>query len=737
VQGGADRARRSDPDGPRSPISVHDLLARHARPAAPDHNAAPRDSRSKRPTAQNGQPGATRAPERPATERAGGPLRRAAPLPNGSAARTPSGRSDGPTGRGARNPAARAATTGPDPTTGTAGRSSTERRGPDTRPAVPNNATPATRPGARLGTDAPQTNGAAAVRPDRRRRPTGPGQPAARTPTSDSSAPPRPVGARERRPAAPRTEARRTPPGQAATRPGAARPVRPTRTSPDPATVALPRDTAVAAPTGTAATRATADRTPISSPPAREPAGIQVDGIPDAPDLDVLEIRPRRRLPKARVLAGLLALAVFGATAYGWAGKAWLGSGIAQVAALEPGSDLIVDADAQRGATNVLIAADATGPAAGAATLAVAHVPAGGGSLTVLSFPPALQINRPACTGWDLGTRSYSGQPVPAAARVPLSSAFEVGGPQCATRAVQQLSGIAITGFLGVDVNRIEPIADAVGGVAVCVPRPVDDGVLGEVARQPGRTTLNGRHAADYATAAAVVGDPPSGRARIERQQLVLGAVLQQALGGLGLLDTGQLGRLRPALGQAVVTDGVDLDRMLALGRSLQNLEADGVTFAAVPTAADPLGAVTLRDVDASTVFAAVRADRPLPAGVDGNDARTLAPAQLRVGVLNGTERTGLAATVAQSLGTLGFAVGDVGTAEQVTQQTLIRFSPDQAAAAALLATSVPTATSVPDPGTAGVLQLVLGTSYDDVLRPPAAAAVPAAATEPARAGCG
>jgi hypothetical protein len=114
-----------------------------------------------------------------------------------------------------------------------------------------------------------------------------------------------------------------------------------------------------------------------------------------------------------------------------------------------------------------------------------------------------------------------------------------------------------------------------------------------------------------------------------------------------------------------------------------------------------------------------------------------LAPAQLRVGVLNGTERTGLAATVAQSLGTLGFAVGDVGTAEQVTQQTLIRFSPDQAAAAALLATSVPAATSVPDPGTAGVLQLVLGTSYDDVLRPPAAAGGPVAAAEPARAGCG
>ena len=130
---------------------------------------------------------------------------------------------------------------------------------------------------------------------------------------------------------------------------------------PDAATVAIPRDTAAAAPTGPATTRATADRPLLPKPPAREPAGIEVDGIPDPPDLDVLEIRPRRRLPKARLLAGLLALAVFGATAYGWGGKAWLGSGIAQVAALEPSSDLIVDAEAQHGATNVLIAAGGSG----------------------------------------------------------------------------------------------------------------------------------------------------------------------------------------------------------------------------------------------------------------------------------------------------------------------------------------------------------------------------------------
>ena len=76
---------------------------------------------------------------------------------------------------------------------------------------------------------------------------------------------------------------------------------------------------------------------------------------------------------------------------------------------------------------------------------------------------------------------------MPAAASTPLGSAFQIGGPRCVTRAVQQLSGIAITGFLGVDPERLGAAADALGGVAVCVPRPVDDAVLGSVVARPGR----------------------------------------------------------------------------------------------------------------------------------------------------------------------------------------------------------------------------------------------------------
>ncbi len=468
------------------------------------------------------------------------------------------------------------------------------------------------------------------------------------------------------------------------------------------------------------------------------PRPDQVEDEPAAPPTF------RKRRTWLKLLVGALSLAIFGTTGFGWAAKGWLESGVTRVAALDPTSDLIVDAEAQAGDRNILIVASArAGGSATTPTVAVAHRAAGADTTTtVLAFPSNLVVSRPPCERWDPSSRSYSDEVLPAAARSPLSLAFDVGGPRCVTRIVQQLSGIAVTGFVGVDIDGLGSVATALGGLDTCVPRPVEDATLGPVVPTAGRSTLDGRQAADYAAAAAVAGEPPTGRARIERQQLLLAGALEQSIGGPGLLDVARLGQLRLALGQALSSDEVGLDETLTLARSLRNLEADGVAFAAVPTTGDPLGGgeLVLRDVEASALFTAVRTRAPLPAqaGPDSTGAPT--PAQLKVAVLNGTKRTGLAAKVAQTLGSLGFGVGEVGTAEQVTEQTLIRFSPDQASAAALLASTVPSATSVPDPGTSGVLQLVIGSSYDDVLTPPAAPAAQgtgAAGTEPAPVSCG
>jgi LCP family protein required for cell wall assembly len=459
-------------------------------------------------------------------------------------------------------------------------------------------------------------------------------------------------------------------------------------------------------------------------------AGLTLDGKPDEPEEEQDDRPPRQRPSLLRLIALAVTAVVIAAGGVGWGAQRWLGSAVRTAAALDPGSGAIVDAAKQAGAENVLVVATdrATTPGAAARpdTVVVAHLSpsaakGAAGPLTVLSIPTDLEVSRPPCERYDAASATYTTDTVPAQARTQLASALDLGGPRCATRAVQQLTGIAITRYVGIDLDRLGAAVDAVSGVRVCTPRAIVDASLGPVAPTPGSVALDARRATAYTSAAAVAGDPPAGQGRIERQQQVLAAVLGSALSETGLLDLPQLRTLRPVLGAALSTDGADLDQVLALARSMHDLSTSGVTFATVPTDPDPTGGSVLRATDAAAVFDALRTDAALPAPAAGQQ-NGLKPSDLQVQVRNASERPGLAAKIADTLRGLGFGVGAVTNADQPTPQTLIHYSPDQTGAAQLLAATVPAATTVADPGATGVLELVLGRSFDGVVRAPTSA---------------
>jgi len=439
---------------------------------------------------------------------------------------------------------------------------------------------------------------------------------------------------------------------------------------------------------------------------------------PEEPDPDVRRRTParRRRRRALRVTVAIVAVAVVGATTSGWVAKTWLGTAVREVSALDPGSGEVVDAQAQDGDSNTLLVATEAGTAG---SVVVTHVPAGTESTVAVSFPADLEVNRPPCDRFDPATGSYTDETVPAEARARLGSAWEVGGPRCATRVVQQLSGLAITAYVGTDLDRIGAAVDAVSGVGVCVTRPVRDAVLGPIVPVAGDNTLDGRRATDFVRAAEVDTDANAALGRVERQHQVLAGVLNAATSGTALLDVGQLTAVRSALAGAVVADGAGLDEILAVALSLQRLDAPRVTFTAVPTTGETSarGNAVVRD-DAAALFTALRTNAALPDTAGGPDAG-VAPSDVTVQIVNASDRAGLASEVGETLRSLGFGIGEPVNADQPTPQTLVRFSPDQLDAAELLAATVPSATSVPDPGATGVLQLVLGSSFDDVVRAP------------------
>ena len=450
------------------------------------------------------------------------------------------------------------------------------------------------------------------------------------------------------------------------------------------------------------------------------------------------DVAPPRRRARAAVRAGRYAVAAVAlllvlVAGFGWVGRTRLDGALTQVAAVDVAPDGVVDAAAQSGDENVLVLAVDSGGSADATTRAntatVVHRDARGDRTVAVTLPPHLEITRPPCERWDPAAAAYLGQTVPAEPRTTFDSAYATGGPRCATRAAQQVTGLAITRFVAVDLASTSSLVEAVGGVQVCVERPVLDSVLGPVVATAGTDAFNGARAATLVRSADVRGEPAGGAALVQRQQRVLSAALGRALSPTTLLRPDRVGRLLPALSTAVVSTGTGVADLLALASATGEVRA-----APTEPQATSRGNLELREADAQALFAAVRTDAAPPAAADA--AATAAPADVTADVLNASGRDGLAAEVAGTLGDLGFRTAEVRNAEQPALGTVVRYSPDRAEQAQLLAAAVPSANAVPDPGTAGVLQLVLGRSFDGTVRAATAPEAPDAAPAAPAATC-
>ncbi len=475
----------------------------------------------------------------------------------------------------------------------------------------------------------------------------------------------------------------------------------------------------------------------------------------------------------ARLLAVAMSAVVVLVSGLAWGATSWFQTAVRQIAALDPTSSSIIDPAAQAGDQNFLVVGSDTRvgaaptedvgdasdvPGARSDTVMIVHVPADRAGMTVVSFPRDLEIDRPACERWDSVSGDYTPQTIDPAQHVKLNSAYQVGGPRCVTKVVQQLSGLAMNHFLAVDFSGFKDMVDAVAGVPICVDKPMRDSILGTVIPRGGTSVLSGDQALNFVRARHVVGDPTSDYGRIHRQQLFLSALLRQSLSAGTLLDLGKLQALVGAVGRSTYGENIEADQLLSLGQSLSGLDAHRVTFTTVPTTgvANDRGNEVLRAADDRALFDAIIDDRPMP-GQPGSappappappvpadrvalrlvDARSDATADAGTGAdttASGFRRdrstsTPSGSAVAGALRGYGFTVS-AGSGATGESRTVIRFTPDQAPAAATLQRAVPGAVLTPAPTGTGGLVLSLGDDFDgrvlDPAAPPPAAPAPA-----------
>ncbi|KAA5829275.1 LytR family transcriptional regulator [Saccharopolyspora hirsuta] len=339
--------------------------------------------------------------------------------------------------------------------------------------------------------------------------------------------------------------------------------------------------------------------------------------------------KQRKRRTNLIVMAVAVAasLSVFLTLGIAWGATTFWGP--SSIAALDPNSDSIKDVAKQTGDQNFLLVGSDTRAGAkpedgvgsedetqGARsdTTMIAHIPADRSRVVLVSFPRDLQVDMPSCERWDPKTGQYTGQQAPAQQDVRLNEAYAVGGPLCTTKVIQQISGLRVDSFLGIDFNGFKSMVDAVHGVEICTEKPIVDSTLGTVIPEAGKHTISGDQALNYVRARHVEGDPTSDYGRMQRQQLFLSALLRKTMSGQVLLDPAKLSNFVKAVSANTFGENIGVDRLMDLGQQLQGLDPSRVTFITVPTTgyANDEGMEVLREADARALFQAILDDQPI-----------------------------------------------------------------------------------------------------------------------------
>lgn len=493
-----------------------------------------------------------------------------------------------------------------------------------------------------------------------------------------------------------------------------------------------------------------------------EPVGAPSYDRPALTRLAMSRVRRRRRLRMiGRSAVSVVAILSVALTGLVWGYLRNTDQGFLQIAALDPDSADVVDAAGQYGDETYLIVGTDTRVGAsgevGAGTVADAegsrsdtvmlvNIPADRSRVVAVSFPRDLDVTRPECEQFDADTNTYTGEMFPEAYGDKLNATYALGGPKCLVKTIQKISGLRIGHFVGMDFAGFESMVDEVGGVEVCTAQPLIDFELGDVLPNTGTQRIDGHTALNYVRARNVESEGNGDYGRIKRQQRFLSSLLRSALSNKVLLDPGKLNGFVNAFTSDTFVENVKTQDLVTLGRSLQNVDAGAVTFLTIPTTGTTDYGNEIPNDDAiGAIFKAIIDDDPLPgeerAATDppespppgaAPDAPLLAvdPTTVSLQVSNASDIAGMAQTASDALATYGFQILTVGNYSGTATRTVVRYSQDQEAEAATVASAIPGSVIELAPSLNNVVEVVLGSNYPGYTQYPTAAGTDVDPTE-------
>ncbi len=199
-------------------------------------------------------------------------------------------------------------------------------------------------------------------------------------------------------------------------------------------------------------------------------------------------------------------------------------------------------------------------------TIILIHVDPDREQAVILSFPRDLWV------------------PVPGRGMDKINSAFEGGvhggGADLVAKTVEDVTGLHINHFLYVDLAGFQGVVDALGGVRMCVPYPMQDPLTG-LDVQAGCQEFDGRTALAFVRTREQPCDAVPDFARIGRQQQFLRAVLTKLLSPSEVANLP--GLVKPVASNVVKDSDFQILDIIELARQLQGVSTGAADFRAVP----------------------------------------------------------------------------------------------------------------------------------------------------------
>ncbi|MFF9509593.1 LCP family protein [Streptomyces sp. NPDC014724] len=276
------------------------------------------------------------------------------------------------------------------------------------------------------------------------------------------------------------------------------------------------------------------------------------------------------------------------------------------------------------------------------------HLSADRSNMSVVSMPRDTLLKIPKCT--DPETKHV----YPATTGLAMTNeTLGRGGPGCTVAAWYELTGITIDHFMMIDFSGVVSMADAIGGVPVCVKGNVyshtSQGKGSGLKLEKGTTKIKGKQALQWLRTRYGFEDGTD-LGRTHAQHMYMNSMVRELRKGTKLTDPGKLMDLAEAATNALTVDkgpkGLgSVPKLYDLAGELKKVPSKRITMTTMPNVYGTgvnKERVLPKPGDADRLFQMVRDDVPL----DGKASKRKAPtakkptapvAEIPVSVRNGT----------------------------------------------------------------------------------------------------